>query len=340
MPGVSSKNVKGSSDFEILPTSDHNASALLKANQRVALIWSKYGKHQRAIPIIAEKILVSDNNRVPNMPYAHCDLAAGIIKDGFDKSRPQVGFVVELTNEEDIERLCAYNAKLAEGNDLYPPIVNELVRYSCLAGNHLTICFRLFKSGKKSSLTGKTFVAPAGDDFLADVLQNGHEYYVLDSKTPAADQQFLARWKNTDQNQNQFAGMCEHLTLVHSVCSAALRECSHVKVSAIVSKIASESMVKLSPSHISNIASFVMAMGNSNYVEKFIHFAASFINPKELTFSSDFLAKLISIIGKDFSLLVMGILSAHASDTSCVIPQVRPSVGCIGLVQQCIPKIQ
>ena len=335
MPAKMSKDAVAAApanDFEIMPTSDHNATALLKANKRVAMIWTKWGKPKGSRSIIAESILVSENNRIPNMPYAHCDLAPGIMKDGFDSGRAQKGWVVELSNADDINALIAYNNKLAEGSDLYPPIIAELVKYACLAGNHLTIVFRLFKSSKKSSINGKTFSAPAEDEFLADVLENGHEYYVLDQKTPVEDQVFLARWKNTDQNQNQFAGMCEHLSHIQSVCAVAIKECPHVRVSTIVAKIASESMVKLTPAHISNIATYCISMGNGKYVEEFITFASANINPKELTFSSEFLAKLISTIGKDYQLLIQAILSVHASDTSCVVSQVRPSVSYHGLV--------
>ena len=305
MPAKMSKDAVAAApanDFEIMPTSDHNATALLKANKRVAMIWTKWGKSKGSRSIIAESILVSENNRIPNMPYAHCDLAPGIMKDGYDNGRAQKGWVVELSNADDINALIAYNNKLAEGSDLYPPIIAELVKYACLAGNHLTIAFRLFKSSKKSSINGKTFSAPAEDEFLADVLENGHEYYVLDQKT------------------------------IQSVCAVAIKECPHVRVSTIVAKIASESMVKLTPAHISNIANYCISMGNGKYVEEFITFASANINPKELTFSSEFLAKLISTIGKDYQLLIQAILSVHASDTSCVVSQVRPSVSYHGLV--------
>ena len=91
----------------------------------------------------------------------------------------------------------------SEGNGAFPPIDEKKVQYFTLAGSHLTILFRCFKTKHFSSLSGTRFQASPEDTHLAHVLEHGFEYIVLRSDIPAEAAMRISEWRNSDNNTNQ-----------------------------------------------------------------------------------------------------------------------------------------
>ena len=153
-----------------------------------------------------DSVGVHPNNRggsSPNFQYVHGSLYANIIKDGFDPKRAIPGIVIKCDEGDAKKKLIEYNEGLAQGNDLCPPVVKTKMCYGTLASSHLTLGLRCFKNQMNSRISGCVFSVPSDDEFLKQVVDHGHLYYVLDSSLSQEDAEFLSEWRNSDQNQNQ-----------------------------------------------------------------------------------------------------------------------------------------
>ena len=139
----------------------------------------------------------------PNFQYVHGSLLQNIVRDGFDPKRATPGIVIFCDDDASKKHLLEWNEGLASGNDLCPPVNKQRMVYGTLAASHMTLALRAFKAKMYSSITGSVFPVPADGPMLHNVVEHGHNYYVLDSKVSKSDAEFLSEWKNSDQNQNQ-----------------------------------------------------------------------------------------------------------------------------------------
>ena len=176
--------------------------------------------------------------QAPNIAVVHTSLYQSICRDGFDKRRPHPGFAIQMESTEMIAANIAFNKKLADGTDTYPPLVVSHMTRATLAGSHLTLLLRCLRSGMKSSLLGTSFTINDDDDDLKKVVADGHCYWLLSEKITEEDAVLLSEWRNSDQNQNQFNSEMQLIKNIQRIC---LKEQSlangQVKLATVVQKV-------------------------------------------------------------------------------------------------------
>ena len=308
----------------IKPSSEHNVGVLQKSAKRIASILVKYQKHPDPIRLDPNSTGCSMRNRKPNMQYLHRELAPNLKTKGYDPARPRIGYVISNVSEKNISAMIKYNQELAAGTDLFPPIVEIMMKHEVLAGQHLSLTLRCFKAGMVSSLTGDAFTVPADDSALGSVSQRGHRYFEIVEDIPNEDAEFLAEWENSDQNQNNVNSEAQLIKAIQSICIKEMKINVHVKLAGIVQKVCGESIIKLRPDVVGEFARFVMDMGVEQYIDEYCTWHSLNVNPKTLTTSATWFGELTKAMGRENALLKLSIIFIHCSDTECVLQQNRP----------------
>ena len=226
-------------DLAITITNDHVAPQVLKANKRMAKIWADHGvdTSKHAIRIDSDELGVSEFNRIPNMQYVHGPLGQGMRKDGFDPDRIQIGWVRKLVSQSKTEKVIKYNQSLCDVTDLYPPMHADKMRYEMFACTHATVTFKLFRTGSTSPMTGNVWSVPESDTDLAQVVNLGHFYHVLDEKVSDDDCRFICDYKNASQNKDAITTEVAHFRPAQRYIRMELLVSQQVKLSSIVAKI-------------------------------------------------------------------------------------------------------
>ena len=185
---------------------DLDTQAFLKLADRVEdtiLQYALYGAEPRRIP--PRKVLVSPNNRdgsAPNLMAIHKGILGSIKQKGFDKRRPQCGFVIKLTSAEAKKKAGEHNRRFTKGCALLPHIHEEEVEYVSLASTHLNLASRCVKEGIKGPQGDLNKLVEESESFR-DFVENGHSFIVLKEETPVDRQRDISTWRNQDQNENQ-----------------------------------------------------------------------------------------------------------------------------------------
>jgi len=109
------ENASGSNMKELQITSDHQAHVVVKANRRVAALFLKFELQDEPVCLDPDSTGSSKYNRIPNMPYAHADLANNLLGDGCDPTRAQIGIAIHNKSQELRSALVQYNHTLAQG---------------------------------------------------------------------------------------------------------------------------------------------------------------------------------------------------------------------------------
>jgi hypothetical protein len=198
--------------------SDAGKSAKL-AGRVLAILGTAVNKEPKQLDPRA--LLVSPHNRdgaPPNVQHIHHGILRSIRSNGFDPSRPAVGICVQMKRPEARLKLLEYNRRFSAGNNLLPPIHEDLAQYGTLAASHFNVALRAIRAGTPSPVGDLESLAPSGST-LADVVESGHRWWILPEDTPVEDQIAVSQWRNQDQNENQAIHEIEVLRAVMAVCS-------------------------------------------------------------------------------------------------------------------------
>jgi hypothetical protein len=314
----------GSMDVKV--TDDMNGVNVVKANKRAKEILAQYLISQEPMRVHCDKILCSDANRggtPPNIAYCHKALASNVKTEGYSPQRPKPGLLRRMTDRTRVDVIVKHNENFSINNESYPPVLGTQAAFECVGGNHLTMTIKLFVHRKKSMVSGETFESE-GDDDLQLVMGEGHLYFILREETPVADLRFLSDWANADQNQNQGNSEMQLLVTVNSYVKEDLKVSAHVKVSSIISKVATNSLVKLRADIIGDATKFVSNLGpNSNYLSEIVAHHAASVNPTDLQCSMHWYAEVDKQIPKACPITKVNLAIIQYSRVS-VIEQMRP----------------
>ena len=141
---------------------------------------------------------------------------------------------------------------------------------------------------------------------LIEKVDLGHVYIVLKDDTPDADMEFLSEYLNSDQNEAQCTSEITTLSQVDSVFQDELKSTPHPKVSKIVARVASESLVKLKPDCVGDLAHYITNLSGTGYVHELVCWHSRNINPKELSVSPRWFGDVAKILGKTYPLVLLG----------------------------------
>ena len=310
----------------------HDVRIFKKASQRYDEIMQKYGLPKgkpEARRIKATEILPSPFNRLGrplNFPYIHHDMIKNLDNEGFTPSRAQIGMVVRRSNPAKLKRLhdCAHQLIKSHGQLLPSMVIDHTTNKECLGANHLTICVRMYGCGYISPLSKHKCVVSDDADLLL-VSQDGHFYYELDDEIPDADCQFLSEMLNSDQNQNQCNSEDHLRNLVYKhVVELVTPEMPHVSTSSIIEHVSKESVVKLRPDNIGDVAQYVVGFHPGPYIQDISRWYAGNVNPRELTISARWMSDIAKAWGKHRPLTKQGATFVHYRGLT-VASQTRPN---------------
>ncbi len=310
MAPAQSKNAAEALDIKC--STDHQPTVYVKAAKRFKQIISDYKESDEAIAIPPGKVFVSPFNRLGvylNLMYAHEDLGPNIHKKGYDPSRPKVGVVSRRTDPAKVKRLKEHALNMQSASpSLYPPLSASSAYdcFECVGGNHLTLVFRFYETNYTSPITGITYVVPEDENELRDKVSRGHNYIVLRDDVPDDDMKFLSEYLNSDQNQNQCTSEISTLAAVDKAVKDELKVTPHPKVSKIVQVVSAESMVKLRPDSIGDMAHYANNLIGTGYVSEVVHWHSRNINPKEMSVSPRWLGDAAKTFGKTYPIVLMG----------------------------------
>ena len=295
---------------------EHDQRIFAKASTRYKAIMSKHGLPHGSperVRVQCNVILPSPFNRMGrylNVPYIHNDLVPNIGNKGYQVSRATTGILVRRTKPDTVERLHTHarNMVASLGGLLPPTDINELTNRECLGGNHLTVSIRCYKQNFYCVLSKFKAEIPKDDDDLKLTVDKGHWYFELDDETPDEDVEFLSELLNSDQNQNQINSEDHLRGLVQKHVTALVTvERPIVATSRIIELVTKESVVKLKPDNIGDIAAFVIgfydvaaiATGKADrYMQELGWRYSQSVNPRELTVSARMHAEISKLIGK------------------------------------------
>ena len=207
--------------------------------------------------------------------------------------------------------------------------MNEgLIKYSCLAGNHLTTSHQGMKAGMRSSITGRVWGAPDDDKDLVFTLREGLLYWILDDSMTDEECKMITLWHNADQSQNSGVTDAMSIREVLFDCKAELQKSIHVKTSVIIARFTSRSIVQVNANSIGAYAKWIVSMGvDAGYVDEVLDHLARFVNSTELTVSPVWFEDQINALPQEFVLLkLMTTLLHYNGDAKTVNQRPAPDV--------------
>eukprot|EP00973_Karenia_brevis_P013108 1778600-Karenia_brevis.AAC.1 len=317
-------------DLDPKCTPEHNASVFVKAAKRFRQILADYKERDQPMAIKAWKILPSPLNRLGaplNIQYIHNGLASNVHKKGYDPARPKPGVVIRRTNADKLKRLKEHAlAMVSPTPRLFPPMHVDSPEccYECAGGNHLTTMIKMYEAKMTSDITHMTFHVPVDDKDLADVVDSGHIYYILRDDIPDADVEFLSEYLNSDQNENQCTSEISTLAQVDRAITKELVKTPHPKVSTIVKIVSGESMLKLRPDSIGDMAHFCINLAGTDAIKQLLAWHGRYIDPREMSISHRWLGDVAKIVGKPYPLVLMGLTFCQYRGEHKVV-QTRPN---------------
>ena len=239
-------------------------------------------------------ILVAPGNRdgaPPNGPHIHFGILKGLMANGYDPTRPQVGVCVEFKTPEGKQKLLEHNRRFTDSNIQLPKIEESKVLYGSLASSHLNLALRLIQQGAHSPV-GDLRALCEKDRFLAEAVENGHKWWVLKENTPLEAQVDISLWRNQDQNENNGT---HEIELLQNVVAAAegLRasrssegQRSIVAMADLVAKAMRRTPAKVSNWTMSTLCKFFVQFlesGDQQLLQEAQDFHAARVNPRALS---------------------------------------------------------
>ena len=252
-----------------------------------------------------QAILVAPSNRdgaPPNVQHVHHGILKSIVEQGFDSTRPSIGICVEFKSPEAKRKLLEHNIRFSHGNSLMPKIDETKALYGSIAGSHLNLSLRLIQQGS---------LGPAGDlstleesnKGLADVVQNGHKWWILKEDTDLASQVDVSLWRNMDQIQNHGTHEVEILQTIVSTASLMRAAASassssggdHVRMADLVARVSRRTPAKVSMHTLQSLVKYFamhLQEGTVHLIQELVDYHAAKVNPKALVVGSGFFTTL------------------------------------------------
>ena len=250
----------------------------------------------------------SEMNRDTNIQYVHTGVGAGIKQDEFDPERASAGYVIRLKGQARIEAFQAFYRKLSlTAPELYPPMLKDKMTMPCLSANHLTLCLRGFKHNVKD------LIPNPDDKDLGLKITNGHKYYVFKEDIPAEAMLLVSEWENSDNNQNSGTNEAALMRTVKRCVLEIMRKNSsgQIKIVDVIAAVTAESIVKIRPENISTMTTLCLDLGVKGYVEEWLKWHGSHINPCELKAVIGWFGELNSLVDKKRPLTRLNIMKVH-----------------------------
>ena len=265
--------------------------------QKTLADFSVWKEHKQLAP---SSILVAPANRdgaPPNVPHIHRGILKGLMDNGFDAARPPVGVCVEFKTPEGKRKLLEHNHRFSASNNQLPKIDESKVLYGSLASSHLNLALRLIQQGAASPV-GDLRALCEKDRVLAETVENGHKWWILQENTPLEAQVDISFWRNQDQNENN--GTHEIELLQNVVASAEVLKASRssdgqrsiVAMSDLVAKSVRRTPAKVSNWTMSTLCKFFVQFlesGDQSLLQEVQDFHAARVNPKCLSVPFRFL---------------------------------------------------
>ena len=232
-------------------------------------------------------LLVAPANRdgaPPNLQHVHRGILASFAKAGFDSTRPSVGICVQFVSPEGKKRLLEHNRKFTKGNELLPPIEEDMALYGALAGTHLNIALRVLRHGVPSPAVDVQALVEPGSS-LHDIVHHGHRWWVLPESTSHASQVEVSLWRNQDQHENQGAHEIEILRGIMSTCEHMAITRSKLLLGDIIAKAQQRTPVRLGDRVLTGLTKYLtryLEGDGQHLMEELFQFHSAVVNPREV----------------------------------------------------------
>jgi len=289
----------------IPPSSEVPPAKLAKKNEKIKEIFEKHKLFPNPVRVQCWKVvpdMVNRSGQPPNMRYLHENLEPNQEVDGFDELRPKPGVLKKLSEPVQKKRQIDYNKELMAGTTgLYPALYEELIEYSCLGANHLTLSHRGIHSKLVSSITGKAW-STNGCKNLDRVLQIGLEYYIFDDKISDDDAKLVSEAHNAEQDQNAVTGDGQNIRKVLNIFQGLQKIQKHVPVGRVIADYAACTLVKVNTNNVAAWVKFVSSQGAGRLVEEFLDFISRCVNEQEVRCPPSWLDELARAIPEEFGI--------------------------------------
>ena len=258
-----------------------------KLAQRVEVTLTEETLYPEPKQIDPRSILVAPLNRdgaPPNVQHIHRGIPQSIQQKGFDRSRPQVGILVEFKSQDGKKKLLEHNRRFSKGVRLLPPIEECKVLYGSLAGSHFNLALRCILAGTSSpvgDLSGMLIDDPA----LSDVVQSGHRWWILSEEVSTEDQVDISLWRNQDQNENQSTHEIEILQTIKSTAEDMSKSKGKVTLGDLVARAMRRNPAKISASVLMALSKFYIGFlenSSQDLVDELVDFHSTNVDPKEI----------------------------------------------------------
>lgn len=313
--------------------SNSDALKVGKLAQRVeGILGTCVNSEPRAIDPRA--LLVAPANRdgaSPNLQHVHRGILASFLKAGYDRSRPQVGICVQYRSSEGKQKLLEYNRRFSKGNELLPPIEEDMVMYGTLAGTHFNIALRILRHGVPSPVGDLQALLESGSSLTETVMQ-GHRWWILPESTSHQSQVEVSLWRNQDQNENQASHEVEILRGIVSTCEEMSITRSKLTLGEIISRAQHRSPARLGDRTLTGLAKYYIKHleNNSMYlVEELQIFHSMTVNPREVQVPVIFFETL----AKEPAFASMPLFRHYAVLTNYTSEKLRSGPGGVGTSQ-------
>ena len=231
-----------------------------------------------------------NNPEALNARYGSVNLWHGSIKkDGCDRTRVRIGFVIKLTSQARIDAAYDEYLKMSQGSDLFPTVDRKLVDRESLAASHFMWVLRCCGQKFKSPLLDEPF--GVGDDpVLQSFIDAGHDCIELSEDLPAEDAYIMAEYQNADQNQNAMTSYATHIRSLMRISIPLLMKHQQVLVGSLVAAVTRESCCRLNADSIAAYGKWTVRMiplvggkCDTCLIDEWLLFMGQEINSQELT---------------------------------------------------------
>ena len=172
----------------------------------------------------------------PNIVYVRTTLHDKVAKERFDPKKCREGILLKACKGSVVhQENLAFNERFTKSSQLYPRIDYQSIEFFTLAHTHLSLLLRLTHQGATSGLTGKKFMALDDDNYMKQVLDTGHQYWVLKEDTPTDALIRISDYHNSDNGQTQ----CVHDMEIIKACQRYAPEQNYLNYQAMLKSVIS-----------------------------------------------------------------------------------------------------
>ena len=215
------------------PAPEHASDMYNAISKLVAADMIKYSVYDKPVAVKCFQTGACKYNRKtmdPNIVYVHTSLHEKVDRERFDPNKCHEGILVKTSKGSRVyEENLAHNDRFTKNSKLYPRIDYECMTYFTLAHTHLSMLLRLTRQGATSEITGRKFEARADDNYMRQVLEEGHQYRVLKEDTPTDVLVRVSDYNNSDNGQTQ----CVHDMEIIKACQRYCKEQEYINYQAM-----------------------------------------------------------------------------------------------------------